>query len=186
MTELQGDNLNEAICMSSRLPLCWEPIDGSLSEGELVNVNDNNLVLLNAIAFMEAESYSDPDDHNVAANDFARLNSKVELLLTLVSQLVSHYQLVPESNDFTLSSTQLSWPVGALHANIDAEGLFKLYLHPAVAVPLLIPAIIDGAASAKIHGLSVTVHNALEKYLFRQHRRRVADARRSEIASSDQ
>ncbi len=177
MVNSDNEKLDDAIRIESHLPLSWQALADPLSEGDLLLLNDNNLVLLNAIAFMEAEVHTEVDDHSGVSQELARIDAKIELLMALVSRLVDQRKLLPSRHLISLSSSSLQWSGQGIAAQPAERGLFSVFLHPAVAVPVTLPVEIVANGQARIRGLSSPVQNSLEKYLFRQHRRSIAGAR---------
>lgn len=174
---MADEQLDEGIRFEGRMPIAWTAHSAPLTGRELHSINDNNFILLNAITFLEEQAYQEMHDHSVLAEEIMRLDAKLDLLMSLVSRLIVQNQLVPPDLDIVLSSTSIRWK-GDLGASPGDEGIVDLYLHPAVAAPLALPASVKSEGMARIHGLSAAVQGALEKYLFRQHRRAIAKSRR--------
>ena len=177
--DVEREDLDEAIRVDSCLPLAWTAMDSLPAQGNLLALNDSNLILLNAISFMETELPKDNDDYSGLAQEVSRLDAKVDLLISIVSRLAEGQQQLPLRFPISLSARTLRWSGKELAPAVGDLGVFELYLHPAVAVPMQLPAEIVDSGEALLRGLGVSVQNALEKYLFRQHRRAVAEARQA-------
>lgn len=181
--ERDNNELAGVIGLGGRLPASWRALGEPLSDAELAALNDSNGVLLNAIAVVDAQSQNDLDEPGTH-NDLLRLEAKVDLLLGLVTQVLAIHQPVPPLVKVFLSAQHLTWSdalVPAGDAVSGQLGVIELYVYPLIAVPLRLPVRIEQNGQALILGLSAHARNGLEKFLFRQHRRAIADARQQKI-----
>lgn len=178
-TTSEHEQLTAVIGLAGRLPALWRALDMPLSEAELTAINDSNGVLLNAIAVVDSHNQADPDESG-AHSELLRIEAKVDLLLGLVTRVLSAHQATPTLFRVFLSAQQLSWQdalVPVPESVPEQLGVVDLYVYPLIAVPLTLPLRINSAGSAQIIGLNLHTLNGLEKFLFRQHRRAIAGAR---------
>lgn len=114
------------------------------------------------------------------SSDIERLEHKINLLIFMLNNLIQPSQVRPESHLLRLSADCIAWqsetplPEGQLIA-------IELYLHPMISLPLrcIARASIqqDGWMSATLSGLSEEGMSTWSKWVFRQHRHQVAQAR---------
>ncbi len=175
-----NDHLDEAICFTGLLPAAWIPHSDSLSAVELAVINERNLTLLTAISVLEEQGHQEIHEHALLTQEMARLDAKVDLLLSLVTRLLAEYKVIPPALDITLSSRNLLWREG-LSVAVGDVGVVELFIHPGIAAPLSLPATVEDEGRAAIHGLTAQVQSGLEKYLFRQHRRAIAESRQPRV-----
>lgn len=167
------DRLDESICLESRLPFRWSAREEPLSDMELQGINQTNNSLFQALAVIDESALPDLQEHGALGQELVRLDAKLNLMLSMVGQLLSQQSDLPPLSDLILTASSLRLPGTAV---ADGQGLAELYLHPGIAMPLALPVEFAGG-NGLIHGLAVDVQNALERYLFRHHRRAVATAR---------
>lgn len=129
------------------------------------------------------------EDPGVAAEAHA-LEHKVELLIELVSQLVARGVPRPPAVPVRLSALGAAWSpalgsVAAAQAPpaTGTVGHLELHLRHGLAEPLRLPArTVAGEegwpAAVVFDGLSTAELDALERFVFRQHRRKIAGRRR--------
>lgn len=167
------DRLDESICLESRMPLRWNARQEPASDMELQGINQANSSLFQALAVIDESALPDLQDHGALGQELMRLDAKLNLILSMVGQLLSQQSDLPPPSELVLTASSLRLPGMEVP---DGAGLAEVYLHPGIAMPLVLPVTFTGG-SGLIHGLAADVQNALERYLFRQHRRAVATAR---------
>ena len=114
------------------------------------------------------------------SSDIERLEHKVNLVIFMLNNLIQPSQVRPESHLLRLSADSIAWqsetrlPEGQLIA-------IELYLHPMLSLPLRCVARVgtpqDGWLSATLSGLTEEGMSTWSKWVFRQHRHQVAQAR---------
>jgi len=182
------DFFDGRVSFRSRMPLQWTPLVAALDDGQLAAVNEQNLALLRAVAALEERHTETSDSQQVALSpEFQRLEAKVDLLLTLVGQIRSSDGLIPSSQSIELAAEGASWwpEADSMPDSAGTEGMLELSLATYSAQPLVIPTRIEGQAEwegkpaviGRFFGLNDTCLDALEKFVFRHHRRAIAGAR---------
>ena len=73
----------------------------------------------------------------------------------------------------------LNWQSGAIKASVGDYLVVDLHVHNAVAMPLRLPLRAINSERGELYGLSSLTQNALDKFLFRQHRRAIAVSRQA-------
>lgn len=174
------ESLHEAISLNGQLPMRYKISQQALSEAELLNVNERNLMLLNAIEVAEVQRYVvDSDSDDGMQVELLRLEAKVDLLLGLMNQLLTQHSDLPQACSVRLNAVALHWQTGAIDASVGDYIVAELHVHNAVAMPLKLPLHIINNECGELYGLSALTQNALDKFLFRQHRRAIAVSRQS-------
>jgi len=181
---LEGDDaseetLAETICLDGVFPVSWQDMPAGFADAEYAALHEGNLMLLNAIAVMEQPRHIEGEEGSALHLDMFRLEAKVDLLTSLVTRLLTHYEMVPPLAAVTLNARTFHWHGKVLPVEPGQSGIIELYVHPLVAAPLRLPARIEAAGVASLGEMSQPVRNALEKFLFRQHRRQIAVNRQS-------
>lgn len=175
--------MNDAICLDGRLPAVCRVVHEDWSEAEQAMLNQGNLLLLEALLLMDSQRVSDADDAACCHQDMQRLEAKTDLLITMVSRLLSRQEGRPPLAAVVLSSQTLAWDGGLTHP-VDSLCEVDLYLSPLAAAPLTLTGRVTESGRLQLTGIGPALQSALEKYLFRQHRRAVADARNNRQADS--
>ncbi|HEX4052019.1 MAG TPA: PilZ domain-containing protein [Steroidobacteraceae bacterium] len=165
------------------LPVAWQSRDRPLSRFELANLEESNLLLLQASAAIEEHPIHDQgEDPGPLAGEIARLDLKLNLVLQLLARLVLKDRLpVPTMIQFNAHGA--SWTVIGAVPEVDAPGLLRIHLHASLPQSLDLPAVItqvEGSqVRAQFQGLSDPVAELIHRLAFLRHRRDVADARKA-------
>lgn len=178
MTDVR-DPFGECLTIGEYLPVDWQPLDALPDAGRLQALNAEAVQLLSTVGSLE-ESHleSRDDDDPLLSQDLLRMDHKLNLLLTLVGQLIARDHDQPAATHVDLCRLGIVWGGPA-----DSEfGLLAMYLPAFPATPLRLAARIvqrdsaHGRVWARFEGLDDTVHDHLDKFVFRHHRRHVAAA----------
>lgn len=184
-SEAQSPQL-EGITYGDRLPLTWELLPGPPSEGERHRLNRANEELLqNLLLLDEATQDIEEKEEGGGQEHIKRLEAKLDLLLSLVSEMMTTNGAQPEQYALTLGTRGLC--VHTEKGIAQKEGALlriRLYLNPQFPRPLDICGYLT---AVQADGFTVTycpfeesLQSLMDKYVFRQHRRAVALARRRE------
>ncbi|MDX9741489.1 MAG: PilZ domain-containing protein [Gammaproteobacteria bacterium] len=175
------------LCYEDVLPLRWRRSDDAHSLARSLAINLGNEQLLRHLAAVDEFRGEGGEDDSQTAHDLHRLESKLDLLIDLIGELLTRQADLPVAAPVRLCAETLVWTCapGAAPATgdfIEAD----VFLSPRYPRPLVIFGVIesvqaedDGRArvSLRYRELSAGVRSALEKTIFRQHRRMVAQAR---------
>ncbi len=175
-----------SLTFSGRLPLAWRELSALPDDAELRNIEQSNLTVLHTLFALDihAGDYSDDPSALTNATELKRLDFKVGLLLEMVGQLFARQQAIPPEHLLTLTVNDLSWqadaapPVGALlrldlYCNLSYP--HSLILHAQVADIVSLKN--DYQIKATFYRPSAALQEALERYIFLQHRRFIANRR---------
>jgi len=176
------------ISFEDNLPITWELLTDLPSEGELHRAQRDNEALLHSLLLRD-EIPQDIEDADVLSGHepFKRLETRLDLLLSLVTEMMTASGKLPPSHAINLSAggfcvqTQTG---DAVDFTDNALLQVRLYLDPQFPRPLnLCVQLVDvqlGNFTVRFCPLEGRLQDLLDKYIFRQHRRAVALARKSE------
>jgi hypothetical protein len=174
----------DVLILEDTRPLAWLP--GPLAQGaELANLNADNLQLLTAESSIEETRSTEAlkEESPALLYELQRLEFKLNILLRLTAELTMRHNALPKIYRIRLSALGLEWPGDGPPKG--TTGLLQLYINPAVPQPLLVPCTVErevqrGAeriSQLRFAGVSEPVTDALEKLIFRHHRRLIASSR---------
>lgn len=183
-----ADPAAPGLVFTGRLPLAWRELPDlpdTIAIREQERANLSNLHTLFALDIHAGDSGDDPTAL-ANATELKRLDFKVGLLLELVGQLYARQQDIPAEHTLTLAVTGLSWHAEAAP---PAGSLLRIELYCSLSYPR--PLVFHARVSAttpypggwhvqtRFQDPSELLQEALERYIFLQHRRAVAHSRRS-------
>lgn len=160
------------------VPLAWRDRDRPLTDGELFRLQERSLRALRA---------EPADEHEEQNPEMLRLHEKLDALMESVGRLLAAHHPAPAARNLRLSRRGVAWSMPAEQAPAaGGYGVIELHLHPRLLQPLLLPARIvavhpgDGGATveAAFEPIAEIMESALERHVFRRHRRAVAETRR--------
>jgi hypothetical protein len=181
--------LLENISFTDNLPIKWSVLAQLPSDGEMQrHYRDDEELLQNVLLSADVLSQDgDEEESDSAQEHFKRLEARLDLLLSLVTEMMSRNGNLPPAQAVTISGQGLCVQSGEAADNgINQQSLLKieLYLDPQFPRPLTLYAQpVDVQAhefTVKFSPMESQLQDLLDKYVFRQHRRAIALARRSE------
>ncbi len=197
MDDDNHEQLGEGVIYKDVMPLEWRDIDREELAFSYLRIQDSNEEVLRFIATLD-EFHGDGQDEtgSSSGSDLNRIEYKLNLLLDMVTQLVIRETAMPESMPITLGSAGVEW-ISEAPPREGALLELSLYLHhkyprPFIVIGQIISVKTIQGSSGKylIHlvyeTMSDLVQSGLEKLIFRQHRRSIAQSRRdSKIRDED-
>jgi len=170
------DANSSGLCYRGLLHLLVEPLANTPADSELLALNTGNELLLGGIRSLAEKP--DIEDADMLVLEMRRLDQKLSLVLDLLNTLLRLNDPLPPAQPVVLQSTCLvlqSPLVDAVAYRID------LFLDPTIPKPLRLtarlaanaPDTAEGVTLAFI-GMGQNVIDSLDKFLFRQHRRQIA------------
>jgi len=157
----------------AHLPLAWQ--DGQPSSQQIAEWMRENAAALHAVAALEGPTHERDMEHTSGV-DFtaARLEAKMDLVLQWVGKLLLAQHPLPPTTDVILGSQTIVWKCPIV-LKPEQFGVISLYLTTSLPIPLKLPvqviACTSGQARAKLLHLSLDAQDALDRTLFRHHRR---------------
>lgn len=185
MTGGQSIQFGESLVYEDRIPLSWQEAEGGVSNAERLRTHDANERVLRCLAALDEYHTETPDeDQGHGSQDLARVEFKINLLLDLVARVVVHHMSVPDPVPVRIGAAAIQWethsapPLGQ-YLRVD------LYLNPKYPSPVTLFGVVRGVdpteagyqVEMSYRDMSETVQGWIEKLIFRQHRRLVAQAR---------
>lgn len=189
MNRSQNDAEFDGLALHDFLPLAWEP--SPLSDAaELEHYNQETARALQALALFEEAPKEISTDAVPKGQELLHLEAKVDVLLSLVTRLVSHQQGMPKRHNTVLRADSLEWTgPSADAARTGDTGVIIIFPNPMLPMPFRLAGRVVSTverAGAKwrltrFENLSPLVSVGLEKLVFRRHRRQVAIARGTDV-----
>lgn len=159
------------------VPLAWRGRESALSGGELHRLQE---LTLRALRAEPGEQIDVKDPHLI------RLHEKLDSLLEMMGRLIEIHHPAPQPTHVRLSRMGVAWRTEAGKApSLGEHGVLELHLHPRLMQPLLLPAHVcaieprgaEVEVEVAFEVLSEPVETALERHVFRRHRRAISENR---------
>lgn len=182
-----GSSFSSKVVFQATLPFRCLLVESSPSPEVLSQISCNNIELLNVLGFIEEPRLDLTEDVSEYGKQLSRLDSKVSFLITLLSGVLAERLALPDTGLLKISSKTIQLcSVQDLPADGQAVKV-EIFISPIVPSPLVlfgtiksIPAETQGAECCYEVCLSPLADNlkvALDKMIFRHHRRQVAAQR---------
>lgn len=163
------------LSFKAQLPLKWRVIE----DIDNYHMPGNHRFMNILPALDEADTHT--AEGNVPNADYARLETKLDLILELLGELFQKKKPMPANIPFQLSARGITWlsdEVPPLDSHIELQ----IYLSSQLFIPLFLTAQVnsveDMGATHRVQASFLPMEEALqewlEKYIFKQHRREVA------------
>ena len=176
------------LAYSDNIALAWTTLERDPDPTHLARVNAANEEFLRAVSVVgdAGGAFELPESAGVVAQEMARLDLKLNLLLDLVATLIYRQLDIPDTTPVSLSAYTVAW-----RGDVPAPGArvcLELYIQRGLPKPLCCYGEVissdeefsSGAARVRFTGLTGAARSWLEKFIFRQHRREIA-LRRSAV-----
>jgi len=182
-------SLLEGITFNDRLPITWEVLATLPSEGEQHRHHRANEELLQHLLLRDEAVFRENDETEVVSGheQFKRLEMRLDLLLGLVMEMMANNSNLPMQYAVTFGAYGLCVQAGNdTIARLENGALLKIMLYPDPQFPrplILCTRLVDvqvQSFTVNFCPLEERLQDHLDKYIFRQHRRAIALARRSE------
>lgn len=177
--DIETDTLDPfagSLSHSEPLVLLWQPL-ATLDDIDIVDHNRHAAALLTLLGNLDEPAPMPEDEPHISAQ-LQRLDQKIDLLLNLAGQWLTRELALPAPQPARLGVRGVLWRA----ALAPGAGRVDIYLRAGLPVALSLPAVLhpaaDGQVLAEFQGLDPAVTEGLERYIFRCHRRAVAQARR--------
>lgn len=168
----------EGVAIKLMVPFKWE----ALSDDELCDnysaANINTLLLLES---MQEQPRRQNEDPNISGSEVERLETKLNLLIQLVNQLLEASKPLPEKQKLVLSNHSLCWDQDKSLA-VDMLVQLTIYIEPSFPQPIKLYARVTENKGDKVKVVFVNLdeqeEEMLSKWVFRLHRRTIAMSKR--------
>jgi hypothetical protein len=189
MTETEKKS-EGGLAYSDNISIAWRAIDHELDQKHLAMVNASNEEFLRAVSVIGdagGQKESQEATSGVVAQEVARLDLKVNLLLDLVGTLIYHQLDIPDTSPVRVSAAGVAW-----RGDVPAPGTrvyLQLYIQRGLPKPLCCYGEVVSSAEefaerkarVRFIGLTGSAQSWLEKLIFRHHRREVAYKRSKDL-----
>ncbi len=183
---MNSDNvssLSNGLAYDARLPFCCRPRQSD--DLTIAACDEKNQRLLQSLATLDEHHIENQEENRELSGDIARLESKVDLLLEMMSKLlVSSDQLSP--TEVCLSADGVSWYGDVSQMQEKGAAIWiELMLDERLLEPLKLPAEVYSCEAlhgemqcvARFVNMGEGVSELLGKIIFRHHRREIAGLR---------
>ncbi len=180
-----GKEALTALCYHSVIPvecgLLQEPANAALRQRH----QHDNAVLLQGLLVVDEQPVMEHDDElSSLGQELQRIDHKLNLVLELLSQTLRSWRSLPAPTSVRLTVDGVEWN-SEEELPVDEPVLLRLYLSPVFPNPLVVTGRVQDCRnsgdkfiiSVCFDELGRQVREALEKLVFRQHRRKVARER---------
>ncbi len=177
-----GQALGESIFLHQRLPLMWQGLNEKEIEGLVRRYNTDNENILARLLALGESGLGSTDSHD-SDTELARIEFKLNLLMDLVSCLVSQQLNLPVPRDFKLFSEHLQWQCGEKPDIEPGKNyLVSIWFNEDYPRPVRLFCRCDDVVAdnesfivkCSYGHCSEPVVELLEKLIFRDHRRTIA------------
>jgi hypothetical protein len=189
MNRFQNDAEFDGLALHDFLALTWEA-SPLTDPAELEHYNQETARALQALALFEEAPKEISTDAVPKGQEFLHLEAKVDVLLSLVTRLVSHQEGLPKRHNTVLRADTLEWTGPcAEQARTGDTGVITIYPNPMLPMPFRLAGRVVSTVEragvkwrlTRFENLSPLVSVGLEKLVFRRHRRQVATARGTDV-----
>ncbi len=170
---------SDSLVLQGRLPAAFRSITEEPGPSTLVISNEKNEhTLRSSLISRDPIEVEDNDD---LTQHLKRQEAKLDLLLDMVTEILSRQSNIPQELDVRLTAQSIDWQdAGQQFAPGDIMEV-DVYITPAIPKALRFYGRISQSEAAhhsvEFFGVSQQVIDLLEKILFRHHRRAVAQQR---------
>jgi hypothetical protein len=176
----------EGLCYEDRLPLAWQKLADPGNSGVLARLQADNESLMRLVDAMQTH-HVETDDRGGMQPELARLEHKIDVLLTMVGQIREQQIQMPEARDMALYADGLALALMSPDELLPGTAvIISLYLDPSLPRPLQLAGNVENVSTlddgtswvfVRYGGLGESVQEAIERLIFRHHRRAVAMAK---------
>lgn len=174
----------EALCNVEELPVRWQA--SALSAEAMERAAEHAEAMLRTVALVEENFSDDPEERGSVDMPMHRVEAKLQLLLEMVGTLLVRDGGLPPVQRLRWSRFGLSLRVTHAPA-LDTVGIAELQLLPWLPQLLALPCRVLAAQPEDdgwrlwlaVEPLSPALESALERHLFRRHRRAILASRRA-------
>jgi hypothetical protein len=175
--------LYDELAYDDVLPVQWRALPRALDRFEIMGLDESNALLLQACIAVEEHPARDlTEDLGPLAGELARLDFKLNLLLQLMSKLVSQDR-PPAPSRIKFNALGASWTATDPLPSVGDLGVLRVQLRSSLPQPLELPAEVIAVHGTTVRGrfpqLPEGTVELVQKLAFLRHRRHVAEARKA-------
>jgi hypothetical protein len=175
--------LQNELAFHDELPVAWEPASGTPGPELLASLDEANITLLKACVAVEEDPAGDKQEDLIPlANELARLDHKMNLVLQLLGRLLPPDHAA-KSVRLRFNALGVSWHASGALPRVGERGIVRIRLRSALPEQLQfavsIAALSGNEVEAQHLALSERCAELIHRYCFLKHRKAVAGARKS-------
>jgi len=145
MSHETPDAFGTGLVLEDRLPLHWRISDTPDAAPHLQLSNEETL---RVILSLDEHHVETSDENPEFAHEVQRLETKINLILELVSQLLARQLQLPGALPVRLSAHEIEWQTTAAPA-VGSTVLIEAYVCPSYPRPLFLPATVIDSSGAR-------------------------------------
>jgi hypothetical protein len=171
---------SQSMAFEGTLHLSVQALDAQPDASALAGYNERNLHVMRALASLDERRVETGEDESPVLQELLRMDSKINVLMEIVNRLLVPLELLPTRQPVRFNALGILLPAAALP---PAEHLLvRLHFDACRALPLemavqFVRAQDDARVFAGFVKPAELVNEGLERFVFRHHRRKVAEAR---------
>jgi hypothetical protein len=185
MNEQPSDSLEMGLAFEDHLPLAWTVLGAPPDPQQLVKMQLANQETLYVILCLEEYPAEWVEDPPTNPQELGRIDFKINLLLDLVGCLLAQHISLPSPVRIKLTPQEIRWEAvtaPALGSLVQVDAYLNLrYPRPVTLIGPVsdVQPLAQGfLVTVRLDGLSESLQQAIEKLIFRHHRRLIAYTRR--------
>jgi hypothetical protein len=181
MQDASWQDFSERVAYDDGLHADCVAVSEPLGELQRAAMRDRNLSVLGTLAVFSERRSESPDEESPIAQDMLRLDSKLNVLMAMLDQLLRRGADLPPRTPVSFNAIGALlpvslWPAGSEHA------LLRLHFDGCLALPLeLLARRVQERDADHIfvafESMDEATCDAIERLVFRHHRRKVAERR---------
>jgi len=174
--------LHNELAYEDVLPVGWRPLAKPLDLTAVTVLTERNVRTLQVCATIEEQGpVEKAEDKSLHSADLLRLETKMNLVLELMGQLLAAQQPRPRVSPVKFNALGAVWR-SQTPPKQGEQGLLDIYLRECLAQPLTLIASVtqvssDGQVKVAFTPPGEATADLIEKLAFRRHRRHVAGVR---------
>jgi len=183
MQDASWQDFSERVTYDDGLHASCAALPEDLSDLQRAAMRERNLSVLGTLAVFNERRSEAVDEESPLGQDLQRLDSKLNVLMAMLDQLLQRDAELPPRMRISFNALgavlpRSSWPAG------HERALLRLHFDGCLALPLELPAHVVQERDADHIFVSFEIADeatcdAIERLVFRHHRRKVAERRAS-------
>ena len=187
---MSDDPMEQGLVCEGEVPLSWEPIAELPPEQRLAAINAANESLIRSCEALEEPRHG-YDESSDLAQELQRLDSKLTLVLEMLAEGLRRQEHLPPARRIRFNAHGMAWESGEARGEPPEAGTLvrvECYVCASLPRPLVMygqvsanaaeeAASVPEGATVEFLGVSQGLADALERLVFRRHRREVAQLR---------
>lgn len=180
MGTARWDEFEQLVSVEELLHVAVAPLAWPLSPAMALSLNERNGNTLTAIAALEERRAEPAEDDSPLLLEIRRMDAKLTALVEIVNRLLTPTNTLPVQRLVRFNARGAVIPTELLAA--DEAVLLSLRFDDCPSLPLELPALVerrldDGRTFVAFPMLNEALSDAMERLVFRHHRRKVAGTR---------